>query len=91
MASNDRFYLTNLKFGILESEITINLKSEILESGITIMNRPPPYFPQNQLSPPDEKRFLKFKIMIGTLIVLLISGLVGIGFGIYYLITLFWA
>ena len=27
---------------------------------LNYMNRPPPYFPQNQLSPPDEKRYKKF-------------------------------
>lgn len=56
-----------------------------------MLNRPPPYFPQNTLSPPDEKRYLKFKIIVGTIIILSILGIIGIGFGIYYLITLFWA
>ncbi len=55
------------------------------------MNRPPPYFPQNTLNPPDEKRFLKFKIMIGVIILLILLGLAGIGYGIYYLISNFWA
>jgi hypothetical protein len=51
------------------------------------MNRPPPYFPQNQLSPPDEKRYRRFKIMVGFAIVLLILLLAGAGYGIYYLIS----
>jgi len=51
-----------------------------------IMNRPPPYFPQNQLSPPDEKRYRKFKLVVGSLIFLLTLILIGAGIGIFYLI-----
>lgn len=50
------------------------------------MNRPPPYFPQNQLSPPDENRYKKFKFVIAGLILLFIGLLIGAAFGIYYLI-----
>ncbi|MBX7054953.1 MAG: hypothetical protein K1X36_08350 [Pyrinomonadaceae bacterium] len=50
------------------------------------MNRPPPYFPQNQLSPPDENRYRKFKFVVAGLILLLIGLVVGAGVGIYYLI-----
>jgi hypothetical protein len=50
------------------------------------MNRPPPYFPQNQLSPPSEKRYKRFKIMVGVAIGVLVLALIGAGFGIYYLI-----
>jgi hypothetical protein len=50
------------------------------------MNRPPPYFPQNQLSPPDENRYRKFKLIVAGLIGLLILFLVGAGIGVYYLI-----
>ncbi len=50
------------------------------------MNRPPPYFPQSQLSPPDEKRYKKFKLFVATSIIGLILILIGIGFGLYYLI-----
>lgn len=53
------------------------------------MNRPPPYFPQNQLSPPDENRYKKFKFVVAGLILALIAVIVGIGFGIYYLVRLF--
>jgi hypothetical protein len=52
-----------------------------------IMDRPPPYFPQSQLSPPDEKRYKKFKAIIALAIVALILLLAGIGIGIYYLIN----
>ena len=47
---------------------------------------PPPYFPQSSLSPPDEKRYRKFKLMIVALAVslLLIAG--GAVTGIVYLI-----
>lgn len=51
------------------------------------MNRPPPYFPQNQLSPPDEKRYRKFKIIVGLAIFTAVLLLVGAGIGIYYLIN----
>jgi hypothetical protein len=50
------------------------------------MNRPPPYFPQNQLSPPDENRYRKFKIIVGVAIVAMLLVLAGAAFGIYYLI-----
>jgi hypothetical protein len=50
------------------------------------MNRPPPYFPQNQLSPPDENRYKKFKFVVAGLIIAAIALLVGIGVGIYFLI-----
>jgi len=52
-----------------------------------MLNRPPPYFPQNQLSPPDEMRYAKFKLVIAGLIVGLLLVLTGIGLGIYYLIS----
>jgi len=51
------------------------------------MNRPPPYFPQNQLSPPDEKRYRKFKLIVGMVVfflsLLAVAGLIGI----YYLVA----
>ncbi|HQU85629.1 MAG TPA: hypothetical protein PKY59_21015 [Pyrinomonadaceae bacterium] len=50
------------------------------------MNRPPPYFPQNQLSPPDENRYRKFKLIVAASVLALILILVGAGVGIYYLI-----
>ena len=53
------------------------------------MNRPPPYFPQNQLSPPDENRFKKFKLIIAGVIIFLVFLLIGAGAGIFYLIK--WA
>jgi hypothetical protein len=52
-----------------------------------MLNRPPPYFPQNQLSPPDENRYKKFKFVIAGVIVGLLVALTGLGFGIYYLVT----
>jgi len=50
------------------------------------MNRPPPYFPQNQLSPPDENRYKKFKFVVAGLILLFIALLIGAGIGIFYLV-----
>lgn len=51
-----------------------------------MLNRPPPYFPQNQLSPPDEKRYRKFKLIIASIA---IGGLVVVAALIYliYLIV----
>lgn len=51
------------------------------------MNRPPPYFPQNQLSPPDENRYRKFKLIVGAVIALVVLGIIGAGIGFYYLIN----
>jgi len=50
------------------------------------MNRPPPYFPQSQLSPPDPNRYKKFKVVVVGLILLLLLALAGAGVGIFYLI-----
>jgi len=50
------------------------------------MNRPPPYFPQNQLSPPSDKKYRNFKIMVGSVIFFLVMLAIGAGIGIYYLI-----
>lgn len=51
------------------------------------MNRPPPYFPQNQLSPPDPNRFRNFKILVAIGVIVLIAVAGGIIYGIYYLIS----
>ncbi|MDQ3181064.1 MAG: hypothetical protein M3Q33_11145 [Acidobacteriota bacterium] len=51
--------------------------------------RPPPYFPQSSLSPTDDNRYKKFKLIVALLIIGLVLLLVGAGFGIYYLITRF--
>lgn len=51
------------------------------------MNRPPPYFPQNQLSPPDEKRYRKFKVIVALTVIGLVLILGAVGYGIYFLIT----
>jgi hypothetical protein len=50
------------------------------------MNRPPPYFPQNQLSPPDENRYRKFKMIVAGASVIVLLILIGLGVGVYYLI-----
>jgi hypothetical protein len=51
-----------------------------------MLNRPPPYFPQNQLSPPDEKRYAKFKLIIAAAAIGILALLTALGFGIYYLV-----
>jgi hypothetical protein len=50
------------------------------------MNRPPPYFPQNQLSPPDENRYKKFKLVVGASAAFLILLVAGFGVALYFLI-----
>lgn len=50
------------------------------------MKRPPPYFPQSQLSPPDPNRYRKFKMTVALIIFGLVVVLGGVGVGIYYLI-----
>lgn len=52
-----------------------------------MLNRPPPYFPQNQLSPPDEKRYRRFKLLVGAAVLGLLLVLAGVGIGSYYLIS----
>jgi len=56
---------------------------------LNVMNRPPPYFPQSQLSPASDKRYKKFKLVITLAGIALVLILIGAGFGIYYLIN--WA
>jgi hypothetical protein len=51
-----------------------------------MLNRPPPYFPQNQLSPPDENRYKKFKLVVAALILVGLLVLTGLGLAVYYLI-----
>ncbi len=53
------------------------------------MDRPPPYFPQSQLSPASDKRYKKFKLIVALATLALILLLIGAGFGVYYLIK--WA
>lgn len=52
-----------------------------------MLNRPPPYFPQNQLSPPDPHRYRKFKLIVAGLAAGALLIVVGITIGIYYLVT----
>lgn len=47
---------------------------------------PPPYFPQSSLSPPDKNRYLKFKLVVAALILLLLAIIGGAITGIVYLI-----
>ena len=53
------------------------------------MDRPPPYFPQSQLSPASDKRYKKFKLLVGLAILGLVLLLAGAGVGIYFLVK--WA
>jgi hypothetical protein len=47
---------------------------------------PPPYFPQSSLSPPSQKRYLKFKLIVAGVIVLLLAIAGGAITGLVYLI-----
>jgi hypothetical protein len=47
---------------------------------------PPPYFPQGSLAPPDKHRYLKFKLIVFAIVVVLLSILAGVGWGIWHLI-----
>jgi len=49
---------------------------------------PPPYFPQGSLAPPDKNRYKKFKVAVVAAVVLLLALLGGIGFGVWYLVIL---
>jgi len=49
-------------------------------------DRPPPYFPQGALSPPDESRYRKFKLAVFGLGLLVLVLLGGAGVGIWYLV-----
>jgi len=47
---------------------------------------PPPYFPQSSLSPPDEHRYRKFKLMVVVVTILLLAMVGGAITGIIFLI-----
>lgn len=47
---------------------------------------PPPYFPQDSLSPPDPHRYRKFKLTIAAVILLLLLAFGGAVAGAIYLI-----
>jgi hypothetical protein len=47
---------------------------------------PPPYFPQSSLSPPDERQYKKFKLLMFGLGALIVLVLAGTGVGIWYLV-----
>lgn len=52
---------------------------------------PPPYFPQGALSPPDEQRYRKFKLIIVLVALALLLLLTGSGLAIWYLAKwIFW-
>jgi len=46
---------------------------------------PPPYFPQSSLSPPDGKRYFKFKLTVAAVVILLLAILGGAITGIVFL------
>lgn len=50
--------------------------------------KPPPYFPQGSLSPKDENRYKKFKLIVALIIIGLLAILGAVTYGIYYLISM---
>ena len=53
-------------------------------------SNPPPYFPQNALSPPDEKTARKMKLAFFGCIFLLLAALAGAVVGVVYLVRWLW-
>jgi hypothetical protein len=51
---------------------------------------PPPYFPQSSLSPPDEKRYLKFKLAVAAAVVGVLAIVGGAVAGVIYLVKWLW-
>ncbi|HYR77426.1 MAG TPA: hypothetical protein VEM96_16550 [Pyrinomonadaceae bacterium] len=47
---------------------------------------PPPYFPQSSLSPPDEKRYRKFKLAVVGVVTFLLFIIGGVVIGAVYLL-----
>jgi len=47
---------------------------------------PPPYFPQSSLSPPDENRYRRFKLIVAGIIMLLVTIAAGVVVGLVYLL-----
>jgi hypothetical protein len=47
---------------------------------------PPPYFPQSSLSPPDEKRYRKFKLAVVGIVALLLLIIGGVITVVVYLL-----
>jgi heme oxygenase len=47
---------------------------------------PPPYFPQSSLSPPDEKRYRKFKLTVAAVVIGLLVVVGGTVVGVAYLV-----
>jgi hypothetical protein len=47
---------------------------------------PPPYFPQSSLTPPDEKRYRKFKLIVAAVAVSVLAVLGSAITGIVYLV-----
>ena len=47
---------------------------------------PPPYFPQSSLSPPDEGRYKKFRLVVVGIGLLLLLVLAGATVGLVYLL-----
>lgn len=47
---------------------------------------PPPYFPQGSLSPPDKRRYRKFKLVMLGLSLLLIALVAAVSYGVWYVV-----
>ncbi|MEP6570279.1 MAG: hypothetical protein ABJC10_10945 [Acidobacteriota bacterium] len=47
---------------------------------------PPPYFPQSSLAPPSKNRYLKFKLTVAAVAILLLIVLGGVAWGVWHLV-----
>ena len=48
---------------------------------------PPPYFPQGSLAPPDKNRYLKFKLIVVAVALLVLLVLAGVAWLIWRLLA----
>lgn len=51
-------------------------------------NTPPPYFPQGSLSPPDQRRYRRFKLIAFLVCLLIVLLLASLGVGIWFVIRM---
>lgn len=46
--------------------------------------KPPPYFPQGSLAPPDPNRYRKFKMIVALIVIAFVLIIIGAGFTVFY-------
>jgi hypothetical protein len=53
---------------------------------VMLTETPPPYFPQGSLTPSDENRYRKFKLMVAAVVLFLLALIGGLIAGVFYFI-----